>query len=246
MEEKELSQLLVPDLITERTAFQWNAEPQDEWAGWDADYLILLTQTIALQLGYTNEQAEKLLIVFADHLKVQGRAFLAGTIPQFSPAGYVEKCGIVINRSQELALSQSKKQEAKDRYKIEKKQENVEYLVCKLVDPREWIIWVLAEELMHAKLYMMARTQQRDAGIARRFKEIIRKKRGKLSNIDYENCYQEVTVGRMCLRVLSKLVPARRPYYEKLYQESLKTGKRPFPYVRHIAEKTFVSTGFRG
>lgn len=236
IEEKELSQLLVPELLEDRIAFNWSMKPKNNWAGYSMEYLVGLTQEIALMIGVTNDHAEILRIIFADNTKYRGKSFLAGTIPEYSGRfNYLAKCGIIVNRSRtNYNIINKNSKETK------KKSKTLNYQAVILQKPIEWIVWAITEELYHSKLFFMAKTEQQNQQIDARFKKIIKRKRG-ISEIDYENDYQEMIVARICLRILAKLIPVRADYYNRLYAKSLNDGIRPFPYVGNIIDETFIS-----
>lgn len=247
-DQKELSQLLVSDLIAERTAFLWRAKPKDTWAGFSQQQVLELTQNIALLLGITNDNAELLRIVFADHeASGRGDVKVAVLLAKYTKTlKYVESLVIIVNRSIEVFKSRLGVQESYGQRSETEKSIEDESLVCILETPLECIIWILAEELAHSKLMYMARSKQNDRARNSRYQEI-RRKKGQVSECLYEDSYQEMTVARQCLRVLMKLVPQNAAYYKKVYDYSVKCGNRPIPYVVEEAKQmTFIKTGFRG
>ncbi|GIK84290.1 MAG: hypothetical protein BroJett025_09120 [Patescibacteria group bacterium] len=238
--------MLVPDLIAERTVFFWQAKPKDSWAGFSQRQILELVQNIALLLGITNENAELLRIVFADHeASGKGDVKVAVLLAKYTKTlKYVESLAIIVNRSMEVFKSRIGVQESYGQKSHSQKGIEEESLVCVLETPLECVIWILAEELAHSKLVYMAKTRQNDRTRNSRYQEIRRKKR-QISECLYEDSYQEMTVARQCLRVLMKLVPENAAYYRKVYEYSVKRGNRPIPYVTDQAKSsTFVNTGY--
>lgn len=242
------SQMHLASIIAQKTRFDWQKQPQDNWAGYSQEALLELTQYIARLLGITSQQALVTEIVFADEERPGGKAFLAATTVTFNIDGTIFKCKLVFNRSRELyneidagnpALGKNTRQQ-KSTKKVEDIEVNKpELLQFALKDPLEYLVWMIGEELCHTKLYCMAKTKQKHSMIHAKFSEILVKK-NRVSSIPYDNLYQEVTVARQCLKLLKKLYPSRAALYENVYQDSLKTGKRPFPKIGNIKDEIFI------
>lgn len=223
----------ISKLLTDRTDFSWNLAPQDRWANFSKESLMSLVQQIAIDIGITNEQAKIFRILFADNMTAFGKKYLAVTVPEFSPAGYVLKCAVVFNRSRVVLENQTN---------IQTNQPIVdesEYLWCVLEDPYEWFIWIITEELYHAKLFCMAGSSAMHFARDKRFAGILKQKQRE-SKIVYENDYQEMTVARICLRILAKYIPQRSRYFANLYEISLSKGKRAFPQIGKIRDLVLI------
>lgn len=247
-EAKDKAQLHLAEIIAQKTRFDWQEEPVDNWAGYSQNDLLELTQKLAILLGITDQQAQLLEILFTDYKKPEEQVLLAFITRTSDRDGNIYRCKLVFNRSRKLfdefvaqnkALEKTKAQEETAKKQSNSELKKTEKLKITLESPLEYFIWLIGEELCHAKLYFKAKTNQRDSMILLRFLGILEKK-NRHSQIDYEKSYQEVIVARNCLKLLKKLYPSRAELYEEVYQISLKTGRRPFPSIAKIKDKLFV------
>lgn len=148
----------------------------------------------------------------------------------------IEQVRLVFNRSKEVANYAIEK--------TEKEEDRETGIPCVFVSPRENIIWLLAEELKHAQIWLKAGSKEREAGWQSNYKEVLKRK-GRSFGPGYARDLQEVAVSRSALRILSKLVPERANYFEGLRQKSLQTGRNVTPNIKKTADETYIETGFR-
>lgn len=243
---KKEAQSKVADFLSQQTRFEW-ASPRNFWAGYNRESLTVLVAQIATEIGITNEQAKNIFIQFSDCGRDNaGNIPLASTTVASNGAESLPRCSILINRSRRAYEEFAKNLKNRKTREIES-QPNIQYssnLTCRIDTTREFLIWILTEELYHAKLYCMAKTYRNDTYINVRYNAIRRKKGISFSDL-YENDYQEMTVARNCLLLLAKFVPEKANYYRSVYKESLETGARPVPRpTADVMRAMYTPTGF--
>jgi len=242
-----------PEVLAGRTIFHW--EGKQEWKGYDQDDLRRLVGIITTLIGIPPHQAEKISVVFGDHLIVQysdGSTHLnhACCVGIFDPPDptFLE-CLVVINRSLELARHCLKENQKKRANNIEKLQSLGVYdharsappIYAVMKNPREAIIWLITEELMHARIYLTAQTNEVYENWLARYTQIMKSK-GLKANHPFDIHLSEIAACRNVLRVLAILSEGKRSdYFRELYEKSLSTGQI---VIRNHYEPNFVKTGF--
>lgn len=238
------------EILARRTSFKWKGKHQ-EWGGFSKNDLKQLVGHIATFIGIPPHQAEKILIVFADHFDKQRTD---GGASAYCDSSYLKSNTlftdflIVFNRSLELAkyCLERDSQINYDQDRIEslgvyEDDPDAEPISCRFENAQEAIIWMIAEELKHAQIFLIAKTYQKYEGWSDRFLEIMRAK-GKGASHLYDTDLTEIAANRIVLRVLAKLTTGKRQaYFRELYEESLASGHIVIGY---IYEPTFVKTGF--
>ncbi|GIK84289.1 MAG: hypothetical protein BroJett025_09110 [Patescibacteria group bacterium] len=247
---KKEAQKEVAQILTRQIQFDW-ANPKDFWIGYDRKSLVDLVAQIAIEIGITNEQAKKISVVFADcKPKPTGQVAIATAFPHFDILAngihQLSRCTIIINRSRKAFNMQLENQQ-KRKTTAKQSSPRIPYsgnLSCRMDSTREFLLWMLTEELYHAKLFCMAKTIENDAAVNQRYINT-RKKKGVIFSDVYENSYQEMTVARNCLLLLAKFIPQKAIYFKRIYQESLKTGSRPSPSIPpDVLKAMYIPTGF--
>ncbi len=225
--------------LARNTMFLWEC-PQQDWVGMNRRDLMILTTTVGMLLGIRQNEAERMGVIFGDHITVPSpggcQTRIAFCKMNFSDDNRVDWCGVVLNRSYELASHFLHGEEAKG------KSENIR---CVFEEPYEVIVWFLSEELKHAQIWCVADNVETEQKWQRRYEEIIKKKGRIFDEGSYDRDVQEITVSRVALRVLKSLVPKRADYYQKLYDRSLREGRRVAPCMgKKVMAETFIMTGF--
>lgn len=246
-EEKELAQLLVPERIRAQTITSLRTKPKGEFAGLSKAEITQLTIDLALWVGITNDMARKIQIIFADHQKLPGNKYkVAVAMPVYKGVfKHLKNVLIVINRSREIYLSRVGIAEFGGQQQQTNTNIENEPLPVVLDTALEGLIWMIVEELTHAKLLLMAGTKGIDKQINQRYQKI-RRKKGRTDEQLYAESYQEMTVVQYCLRILGEFFPDKKAYFDRIRSLSLQTGIRPTPYLVEEAKfELFLPTGIR-
>lgn len=232
----------VPEIINDNITFRWFNRGR-EFGGMNEARLRILTGEIAVELGITAEQAQLTRIVFGDDLPIvlannQIIRQTGITVTSYDESGQVLGSAIFINRSLDRAKNmQSLLEESQSQLP------NREDFLCEFESPEEYLIWVICEELHHAKLRIQAGNLKKAEQYQSNWSEILRRKQVQVST-DYTHLLEEVAASRRCLRMLRKFIgrtnPERAIYFDKLYKESLKHGQNIYPNYKKIIDLTFI------
>jgi len=184
------------------------------------------------------EQAEQIQILFGDHIAIEKDGNLyanaASCLVDFDEKGVVSGTRIILNRSEEVAKHSAVS------YKKSKGGAS-----CVFQTPRENIIWLLSEELNHAKLWLQAKTKKREAGWQLKHKQNLKRRGCDFGSDEYAGDIQEVTVSRRTVRVLGKLIPERASYFDELHRISIIRRENIAPDISDVIDNAYIKTGFR-
>jgi hypothetical protein len=246
-------------VLEPRISFSWNTFPQDKWCNFSKDELKSLAIQIADFIGITPEQANLIEIRLEDHLvfRVQNQRLFVQAYCGYdtNEHGDYSLCTIAINRSDELSRYANEiwdisTKEQKGRFVklgVLKNAQTQRELSCYFQHTWENIVWLLAEELSHAYIYLKAKNEVTFAKWQHlHVRELIKRK---LIATDFYDCdFSEVEASRICLDVLKKfaqtLAPDRIPYYEELLADSNKLSLHVTPNIAHIVKDAYIKTGF--
>jgi len=229
-------------ILKKNTEFRWNKKPKT-FGGFDAKSLKELVATTGELIGIKPEQASKIRVIFGDQVHVdlpEGGTFInhayCGTV--YNDSGEAEKCFVVVNRSHELALAESTTNTGED---------NDDKVSCRFEHPWENVVWLVAEELKHAHINLVARNESKIESWQENYKDVLQKK-GKKITTEYSSDLEEVTASRVALKVLEKLAskdyPERATYFRKLYQMSLEKSTNVTPNISNVVDDVYVITGY--
>lgn len=252
MIEKESANHLAQQILADHTSFRW--EGGQDWVGCNQDDLRVLVGIIASSIGITPPQAERISLVFSDHLPAEnsdngGHTSLACCVGIYN--GQTTRflgCYVVINRSLELARYCLKRNRKTNRNQkklqslgVYGSSPDTEPIYCEFENALEAVIWLIAEELKHAQIYLLAQTNNRYKSWSRRHLEIMKSKGIKTGNL-YTTDLSEIATCRTVLRILAMLSnEERRQYFRDLYGKSLVTGQ----IVIHVLyEPALIKTGY--
>ncbi len=224
--------------LCNNTIFMWDAGP--EWLGMNQEELKSLYAEVGGALDIKPDEAKKIQAYFGDHIVVNFEHHSdinsACCITDYDDDDNVEKCRLIFNRSLEVAAYRI--------YNDKISQESqTEGLKCVFEDPKEALIWLMAEELGHAKIFIRAGTKERESKWQENYARILANKEIS-SNDKYRESLQEVTVSRNAVRILKKFFPERAEYYQELYDSALEQNVQIIPDIRKVAGQTYISTGF--
>ena len=226
-----------------KTEFRWHAKP-DTWAGMTRPELVDLTHKIAGMIKITPEQASKIQVVFGDDVSVntkkgQESMHIGVCLSEETEEGIVTGNIVVINRSREVAEyvaspTMDEKKESESHFSSLAKNDGTAQLDA-VLSPREWIEWILTEELHHSKAIQQLISSQRRKEVGDKYISILEKK-----SLKYRNTYSldiiELAASRVCVLTLMRLAKEqgnsqRAAYFRALYQESLKNGAHIMPNI---------------
>ncbi len=216
-------------------------QPDVRWGGMDQGQLTLMTAQVGELLEITPEQAKKIQVIFGDNIVVEfidtdeSHTNTAFCIADSDKEGNIKGCRIIINRSEELALASAET--------INHEESSDGRISCEFDDPYENIVWLIAEEMHHAKYWSTAKDIETADRWQQRYDDL-RKRKGIVSSEGYSNELIEVAASRNALRILKKMNPHRTAYYQELYDRSLRESKHVIPDITKIENIAFVKTGY--
>jgi len=221
-------------ILQKNTLFKWD-HPKADWGGMNKTQLTELVGKIGVLFKITPGQARLIEPIFGDHIVVtfpdnSKCKKTAMCLVDFNEDESVKSCKVIFNRSLELVDGASGVEE--------------DGLGCVFETPYENIIWLIAEELKHAQIFQKAGSRSRESKWENNYKQVLIKK-GIVSGDAYLTDIQEVTVSRNALEVLKELVPQRVDYFQKLYNESVRTFRHVSPNISRVREMTYLKTGFK-
>lgn len=119
--------------------------------------------------------------------------------------------------------------------------DNKDNIQCIFESPRENIIWLLTEELKYAHIKIIGGREEKIDQWQNKYSESLRRKN--LIRNGYAADLEEVTVSRVAVRTLKKIIgsedPQRGKYFEQLYRQSLVQNRHIVPNIRKVVETTY-------
>lgn len=241
--------------LAKRTEVCWGENGQT-FANLSSQEVVALTGDIANLIGIRSSHIEKIRIIFGDHYyldfpdgtKHTNLAFCAGAVDPTS--GEYTECIVVINRSLELAQYSLKNGATRNKHlrKRFKKFDVIDDstpddpILCHFSSPKEMVIWLIAEELKHAHVNLVAKSSEKSKQWNNNYANFLRKRGFKTSEL-YSVNLDEITASRSALRILEYFSEGdRKIYFRELYLQSLRLRRCVQPVFLRSA---FTPTGFK-
>lgn len=238
----------IAKVLKKNIKFKWRGT--QEWAGLSKSDLTELTVQIAAFVGITRKQAKEITVIFGDHYKFPHNDSPPSAICQpYQRDGVYTNVVVVLNRSLEV-VKEKMRQASADQ---ETKQEHLESLG--LHDPDaddedyfcdvtafEFVVWSIAEELIHAHIFLMAGSVRSSNAWRNRYLEMLKGKANKLNDI-YDTDLDEVAANRQVLRILTYLAHEgnAKEYFRERYLESLQSRR---VYMASFEKAAYTRTGY--
>jgi hypothetical protein len=195
----------------------WWDHPARTWGPFSREQLVEMVLLVATSLGISPEHARHIQVVFGDHIRVTfpddrlDHLNRASCLIDYDDKGQVIRTTVILNRSLQVARQNALPPDPAR-------------LNCVLETPEEIVLWLLIEELHHAKTHWQARTKWRMEAWEEKYRQYVQR-RGINDADPYTFDLSEVAASRVAVLTLAKLLAhrtkARGIYFHSLYQASL-------------------------
>lgn len=204
---------------------------EKRWGEFSEEDLMRLVVVIASEMEITPEQAEQIHIAFGDNFHLQ-----RNDLPQISTAlniSFGDESGKYFKHQILLDRYQTIQSYGRNPNITNYSHQNAIELRSNL----ELLIWLIVEELNHAKVQIKAATTHESDKRQNKYESLIAKK-GKKIQSEYDKSLLEMTAIREVLRTLIKLLtpidPQRAEYFRKFYQRLKVTNEHMALSTEHI------------
>ncbi len=213
---------LVQKFLKRNISFNWKYSPK-KWSGLTEADLKKLSLQIAIDLKITPEQAKKINLVFGDCFEVPTPNGLHSNrgmcLAIYDEDDKIINCTVMIDR---YLASMQLGNPIMDNFSY------LEENIIELHSQFELIVWLIAEELHHSRLFIMAGDKEKYDRWKNNYKDTVTK-RNKVLQSEYDESIVEMVAARETLRVLSNILlgidPKRAEFFNNKYKTIKKTDE---------------------
>lgn len=216
---------------------------ENKWGEFEENDLKRLTQIVAREVGITPEQAKKIIVCFGDNFQLnttEDSYFNAGAcVNRYTPDGTHLHSLIVFDRASTFPRY------GKAVNNFDYRPENRIFLRSNL----EFILWLLIEELNHAKIAMMDGTSQETDKRQSKYQQVIERRQKQIQGSHDESLHEMVAI-RAVLRILIKLLQPidseRAQYFQSFYERLKQSNEHMAPSLTEIPPLSTVNWKDKG